>query len=74
MCKGLTPQEAAGYLLPLDALQMFRYLNSSGCTDIEGICDAEEFGEVRCAMEAVGICGGEQELVRRAIDVPDSAL
>ena len=61
MCRGLSIEEAASYLLPTDALTAFRYLNSSGCTSIPGTDDSAEFQEVRQAMEAVGISHEEQK-------------
>lgn len=48
-------EEAARYRLPKEPLKTFRYLNSSGCTAIEGVDDKADFQEVRQAMLAVNI-------------------
>lgn len=37
--------------LRLSAASTFEYLNQSGCIEIDGVDDSEEFGEVRRAME-----------------------
>ena len=52
------------YRLPANALEACRYLNSSGCTAIEGTDDAEEFERVRSAMAAVGLSSADQDQVR----------
>ena len=55
--------EAMRYRLPANALEACRYLNSSGCTSIEGTDDAEEFEKIRRAMAAVGLEGTDQDQV-----------
>jgi hypothetical protein len=55
MSCGMSMEEAARYRLPKEPLKVFRYLNSSGCTAIEGVDDKADFQEVRQAMLAVNI-------------------
>jgi hypothetical protein len=60
MCCGVNDAEAAVYHIPKDAVQSFRYLNTSGCTAIPGVDDAADFQEVRQAMLAVNIDAAAQ--------------
>ena len=64
LCRGVSGAEAMRYRLPANALEACRYLNSSGCTSIEGTNDAQEFERVRSAMAAVGLSGVDQDQVR----------
>lgn len=47
--------------LRLGAPQSFEYLNQSGCIEIDGVDDAEEFAEVRRAMELLSFTKQEME-------------
>jgi myosin heavy subunit len=58
LCKGLPPQAKQKYRLKnvLD----YMYLNQSGCTDVDGMSDEEEFMEVAKAMEQLNF--SQQEI------------
>lgn len=54
LCKGANPKERDQFFLP-DDLRDFAYLAASGCSEIEGVDDAEEFKHVKHSMAVVGI-------------------
>jgi myosin heavy subunit len=61
LCRGATEEERALYGIPCSP-ESFAYLKQSGCTSIEGVDDAAEFGHVKHAMAAVGIDAQAQVL------------
>jgi myosin heavy subunit len=59
LCRGLKndPKQFAQYRL--NDVNSFYYLNQSGCTDIDGVSDEEEFEEVQKAMSALDFSAEE---------------
>eukprot|EP00761_Pharyngomonas_kirbyi_P012356 gb/GECH01012383.1/.p1 GENE.gb/GECH01012383.1/~~gb/GECH01012383.1/.p1 ORF type:complete len:1469 (+),score=336.96 gb/GECH01012383.1/:1-4407(+) len=61
LCKGSTPEERKEF--QINNPQDFHYLNQSGCYDVDGIDDVEWMGEVRNAMDVIGINKTEQHSI-----------
>ena len=53
LCKGCTDEERELY--SVRNVEDYKYINGSGCYDIDGVDDKEEFGIVREALATVGI-------------------
>ena len=52
LCKGLDKAQRAKFRLK--QVEDYYYLSQSGCIDVDGVNDSEEYEEVRKAMEALG--------------------
>ena len=65
LCDGASDAERAA--LRLKPAKQFRYLSQSGCFDLRGVSNAEEYRRTRRSMSVVGIPEGEQDAVFRAV-------
>eukprot|EP00798_Chlamydomonas_sp_ICE-L_P007452 gene7452-592_t len=62
LVKGATPEEKKTYRLP-DSPASFRFLNQSGCMEIDSVDDAEEFKIVRTALKDVGVDAASEHAI-----------
>ena len=53
--------------LELFAPSFYRYLNQSGCVQVDGVDDARSYSETRHAMTIVGMDEGEQDATMRLV-------
>jgi len=53
--------------LSLGPMENFEYMNKSGCYDIAGVNDAQEFKDTRNAMTIMGISNEEQQSIFRIL-------
>jgi myosin-5 len=65
LCDGASEEERAA--LRLRPAREFRYLARSGCFELEGVSNAEEYGRTRRAMGAVGVPEAEQDACFRTV-------
>ena len=65
LCDGASDAERAA--LRLKPAKQFRYLSQSGCFDLKGVSNAEEYRRTRKSMSVVGIPEGEQDAVFAAV-------
>lgn len=54
MCLGLSDAQRARYGLPAGCMPSFRYLSSSGCMEVDGIADDEDFKGLMDSLADVG--------------------
>ncbi|KAL9655961.1 hypothetical protein ABK040_007582 [Willaertia magna] len=65
LCAGATPEEKEEFATT--NAQDFYYLSQSGCYNIDGVDDAEEFQLTKKAMETIGMTKEEQQNVLRLV-------
>lgn len=65
LCDGASEAECA--TLRLKPAKQFRYLSQSGCFDLKGVSNAEEYRRTRRSMSVVGIPEAEQDAVFRTV-------
>lgn len=64
-CAGATAEERENY--GIQSANDFLYLNQSGCLEVDGMDDAQEFSEVRKAMDVMGMPKEEQSEIFQVI-------
>ena len=64
-CRGMSAADKTKYHLADP--DTFRYLSSSGCTQVDGLDDALEYAEMEAAMTSVGVSPEEKDATFRLL-------